>query len=346
MRMTKTSPIRCWILRLAKLACLVCLGSCTTAAAVKPAAGYQHYLTGNPADVVRPTSGLWVLQGGGDDVDENYVRMGAHGGGGDFVVLRASGDDDYNDYIFALCHCDSVETIVFDSREAAGDPYVIETIRNAEALFIAGGDQSRYVRFWQGTPVQDAINYVAAKPAPIGGTSAGMAVLGEFVYSALYESLTSAVALADPYAKDVTLARDFLTLPRLGGILTDQHLQERDRIGRTVALLARLAQDGWAAEPRAIAADRETAVHVDPTDGTAEVFATARHPTPYAYFMRATRAPERCEPGKPLTFRDVDVYRIGPGGHFDLASWSGTGGIGYRLSAEAGVLHSTRDGAY
>ena len=194
--------------------------------------------------------------------------------------------------------------------------------------------------------MQDAINYVAAKPAPIGGTSAGMAVLGEFVYSALYESLTSAVALADPYAQDVTLARDFLTLPRLGGILTDQHLQERDRIGRTVTLLARLMKDGWAAEPRAIAADRETAVHIDPKEGTAEVFATATHPTPYAYFMRPTQAPERCEPGKPLTFRDVDVYRIGPGGHFDLASWSGTGGISYRLSAEAGVLRSSREGAY
>jgi len=346
MPMAPELTIRCWILRLAKLAGLICLCSVATADEPKPAPGYQHYLTGNPADVVRTTSGLWVLQGGGDDVDENFVRMGARGGGGDFVVLRASGDDDYNAYIFALCHCDSVETIVFDSREAASDPYVIETIRNAEALFIAGGDQSRYLGFWQGTPVQDAINYVAAKPAPIGGTSAGMAIMGEFVYSALYESLTSAVALADPYAHDVTLARNFLSLPRLGGILTDQHLQERDRIGRTVALLARLEKDGWAAEPRAIAADRETAVHIDPKDGTAEVFATPTHPTPYAYFMRPTQAPERCEPGKPLTLRDVDVYRIGPGGHFDLASWTGTGGIGYRLSAEAGVLHSSRDSAY
>jgi cyanophycinase-like exopeptidase len=322
------------------------LCSAAMADEAKPAAGYQHFLVGNPADVVRPTSGLWVLQGGGDDVDENYVRMGAHGGGGDFVVLRASGDDEYNDYIFALCHCDSVETIVFDSRDAASDPYVIETIRNAEALFIAGGDQGRYVRFWKGTPVQDAINLVAAKPAPIGGTSAGMAILGEFVYSSMYESLTSAVALADPYAQDVTMEKDFLALPRLGGILTDQHLQQRDRIGRTVTMLARLMKDGWAPEPRAIAADRETAVHIDPKDGTAEVFATATHPTPYAYFMRPTKAPERCEPGQPLTFRDVDVYRIGPGGHFDLAAWRGERGIAYTLTVEDGRLVSSRGGAY
>ncbi len=40
--------------------------------------------------------------------------MGEFGGGGDFVVLRASGKDEYNDYIFGLCRCDSVETIVFE----------------------------------------------------------------------------------------------------------------------------------------------------------------------------------------------------------------------------------------
>lgn len=308
---------------------------------------FRHYLTGNAADVVRPTSGLLVLQGGGDDVDENYVRMGARGGGGDFVVLRATGDDEYNKYIYPLCHCDSVETLIVDSREAAFDPYVVATVRNAEALFIAGGDQSNYVRFWKGTPLEDAIHFVAAKPAPIGGTSAGMAILGEFSYSSMTPaSLTSATALADPYAADVTLERDFLTLPRLKGLITDQHLQERDRIGRTVALLARLLQDRWTTEARAIAADRETAVHIDPLTGIAQVFATKDHPTPYAYFMSSSRLPERCEPGQPLTFRDVEVYRLGPGGTFDLAAWKGEGGLAYRLSAEAGVLRSSRGAAY
>ena len=129
---------------------------------------------------------------------------------------------------------------------------MIERIRNAEAVFIAGGDQSNYIRYWKDTPVEDAINFVAAKPAPIGGTSAGMAVLGEYVYSAEgKESLTSPAALADPYAPDLTLARGFLALPRLENVITDQHLQERDRIGRTIALLSRLQADGWSAQARA-----------------------------------------------------------------------------------------------
>jgi len=323
------------------------LVACAAAPPARSGPGYRYYLTGSPADVTRETRGLWVAQGGGDDVDANYVRMGAWGGGGDFVVLRASGADDYNDYIFRLCNCDSVETIVFERGAATSDPFVIETIRNAEALFIAGGDQSNYVRYWKDTPVEDAINLVAAKPAPIGGTSAGMAVLGEFVYSAEgEESLTSAAALADPYAPDLTLAREFLRLSGLENVITDQHLQERDRIGRTIALLARLQQDGWSESPRAIAADRETAVHIDPATGIAEVFATADHPTPYAYFMKPSGPPATCARGRPLVTGPVSVYRLGPGGRFDLGRWEGAGGIAYELQVTDGVLHSSRGNNY
>ena len=203
------------------------------------------------------------------------------------------------------------------------------------------------MRFWQDTPVEDAINDVAAKPAPIGGTSAGMAILGEFAYAALSDaSLTAEHALMDPFHEDLTLARDFLVLPALGNILTDQHLQERDRIGRTVAMLARLVDDGWTPRARAIAADRETALHIDPAAGMARVFATADHETPYVYFMRTTGIPEVCEPGVPLTFGDIEVYRIGPGGSFDLNAWRGEAGISYTLGAEAGVLVSSRGEIY
>jgi cyanophycinase len=321
--------------------------SCTAVTPARQSRGYKYYVVGSPADVVGPTRGLWVAQGGGDDVDANYARMGEFGGGGDFVVLRASGEDDYNDYIFKLCHCDSVETIVFDKGAATADPFVIRTIRNAEALFIAGGDQSNYIRYWKDTPVEDAINFVAAKPAPIGGTSAGMAVLGEYVYSAEgQESLTSKDALSNPYVADLTLARGFLALPGLENVITDQHLQERDRIGRTVALLARLQQDGWSETPRAIAADRETSLHIDPVDGTAQVFATADHPTPYVYFMQPAGPPARCEPGQPLTSAVIAVQRLGPGERFNLRTWRASGGISYELRAEAGVLQSSRESNY
>jgi cyanophycinase len=344
--MDRSFRARCGLAATLTLGCAI-VASCQTVKPAREGPGYRYFVVGNAADVSKPTRGLWVAQGGGDDVDENYVRMGAYGGGGDFVVLRGSGADEYNDYVYRLCACDSVETIILERRAATSDPFVIRKIRNAEALFIAGGDQSNYIRYWKDTPVEDAINFVAAKPAPVGGTSAGMAVLGAYVYSAEgSESLTAEVALRDPYAPDLTLARGFLALPRLENIITDQHLQERDRIGRTVALLSRLQQDGWSPRPRAIAADRETALHIDPSDGSARVIGTADHPTPFVYFMEPTRPPPRCAPGEPLTTAAIAVYRLGPGGQFNLVTWTGQGGIAYELEASGGVLHSSRGNNY
>ena len=62
-------------------------------ARLEAAPGYKYTVVGNPADVTTETTGLLVLQGGGTDVDQNFVAMGAHSGGGDFVVIRASGTD-------------------------------------------------------------------------------------------------------------------------------------------------------------------------------------------------------------------------------------------------------------
>jgi cyanophycinase-like exopeptidase len=308
---------------------------------------YQYFISGNPRDTVARTQGLIVMQGGGTDVDENFARMGRLAGGGDFVVLRASGDDDYNDYIKELCHCDSVESIVFANRQAAFDAFVIETIRNAEALFIAGGDQSRYVRFWKDTPVEDAIHFVAAKPAPVGGTSAGMAILGQFSYSAMSDnSLLSGAALADPFHPDLTLEADFLRLAGMQNLITDQHVIERDRIGRTVTLLARLVEDGLATEGRAIAADRETSVHLDPATGEITVHATTKHATPFAYLLRTNEAADICVRGEALSIGNVEVYRLSPGATFNLESWTGTGGIAYSISAKAGQLISSRGDIY
>src|SRR6187431_145758 len=250
-----------------------------------PRAQYDYYLTGNAGDAAGVTQFGLGLMGGGTDVDALFTWMGARAGGGDFVVIRASGADGYNQYVYDLAPFDSVETLVLKNRAASSDDFVLQTIRNAEALFIAGGDQSDYVNDWKGTPVEDAIHELATRGVPIGGTSAGTAILSEFIYAAQRQSVTSSQALADPFNRNITLDRDFLVLRFLHGIITDQHLIERDRIGRTLTFMARIVSDGWAAESKAIAIDRETAVLVDDS-AHATIVANADHATPYAYFMR------------------------------------------------------------
>jgi cyanophycinase len=243
-----------------------------------------------------------------------------------------------------LCKANSVATLIIRSRKGAQNSRVAEIIKEAEVIFIAGGDQSRYVNFWKGTPVEDAINAHVAAGKPIGGTSAGLAVLGQFAYGCLEDKpddadLTSREVLADPYIKRVTVVRDFLRVPGLENILTDSHFAKRDRMGRSLGFLARIVQDGWSKAPREIAIDEKSALLVE-ASGRAKVVGTGLG----VYFLQVTDAPELCKPGQPLTLRNVAAYHAPTGATFDLRAWSGDGGEPYSMSVEAGEIHTSRAG--
>ena len=308
------------------------------------AQSYQYFRIGNKADVqTRPVAGV-AMMGGGSDLDEAFRWLCEKGNGGDFLILRARGDDDYNSYVNGLCKANSVATLIIPDREAAEDPAVAEIIRKAEVVFIAGGDQANYIRGWKGTPVETAVNEDIAAGKPIGGTSAGLAVEGEYVFGAMEDKpdekdLASADVLANPYFERVTLLRDFLKIPRLESLITDSHFAKRDRMGRTLGFLARIMKDGWNSSPRDVAIDEKSAVLVEP-DGRATVVGSGKG----AYFLRPTQAPEVCKKGVPLTFRGVSVYRVPAGGDFDLTSWTGEGGTSYSLSVERGKIVSTQAG--
>jgi cyanophycinase len=302
---------------------------------VAHASSYEYFLTGNAADVQRPTSGGILMAGGGKDVDDAFRWLIKKAGGGDIVILRASGGDGYNGYIRALAPVDSVESIVTRSRAAASDPSVLEKVRKAEALFIAGGDQWNYIRYWKGTPLEDAIHFLVKRGIPVGGTSAGLAIQGQHSFSAEMDTITSAQALADPFDPHLTIESAFLRLPNLNGVITDSHFSKRDRLGRLVAFLARIAQTSGSA--KGVGIDERAAVLMEP-DGSAAIAGEGA-----AYFLRAGRKPEICVPGQPLTFENIEVYRVPAGGSFDFRTWTGTGGFAYRISARSGVLSSTQE---
>jgi cyanophycinase len=303
---------------------------------------YTYTRIGQKTDATTKTSPGIAMMGGGTDLDEAFHWLCEKGNGGDFLILRALGDDAYNSYVNGLCKTNSVATLVIPDRASAQDAAVIEIIRHAEAIFIAGGNQARYVNFWRGTAVQNALNAHIAEGKPIGGTSAGLAVLGEFSYGALNDTpdgpdLVSTDVLPNPYYSQVTLVRDFLKIPVLYDTITDSHFAKRDRMGRSLGFLARLMQDGWSKHPREIAIDEKSAVLVE-ADGKAVVVGSGKG----AYFMSTSNPPEICQPKTPLTFRNISVYKASAGSHFDLSSWSGQGGVSYELSVEGGVIHSTQ----
>ncbi|MGA3075344.1 MAG: cyanophycinase [Bryobacteraceae bacterium] len=302
--------------------------------------GWEYIRLGNPNDVATTTRGGILFEGGSTDVDAAYQWMCAKANGGDFLVIRATGTAAYNSYIRGLCPAlNSAATLIVHSRAGAEQPFVKDTILKAEALFIAGGDQSNYVKYYADTPVAGGINALAARGVPVGGTSAGNAVLAQYGYSALTGSVTSQQALANPFTPLITIENGFLNVsPLLRDMFTDDHFAARDRMGRLVAFLARVLQGGESSQVSAIATDEKTAYLMEP-DGSGVVVGMGA-----AYFLRTAGRPEVCKPGTPLTFRNVSEYRVRAGGTFNISNWIGKGGEAYNISAISGRLESTQPG--
>jgi cyanophycinase len=303
-------------------------------------------ITGDTANVNAPVKAGIAMIGGGKDVYAAFQWMTSRSGGGDVVVIRASGTDAYNPYIFGLAKVNSVETLLINSRDLANNDTVANIIRNAEMLFIAGGDQSNYMKFWKGTKTMDAINYlINTKHTPVGGTSAGCAILGGFYYSGEDGSVTADEALADPYNKLVNVYNnDFLHIPYLQQVITDQHYVTRKRQGRHVAFLSRIITD-WNTIAKGIAADERTAVCMDEY-GKATIIGTG---TAYFLITDNKKRPELCQPGKALNWnhnqRAIKVYQIqgtpAGNGSFDIAGFDAkkaTGGKWLWWWVEDGML--------
>ena len=307
-----------------------------------PKPGFTAFIAGNAADAQpAPTlsPGL-VLMGGGTDVDAAFQFMCQRAGGGDFVVIRTTGTDAYNPYIQQLCpQMDSVETIIITTVTGANSAYVSSHIQNAEALWIAGGDQSTYVNLWRGTAVQTGVNFLLnSKLAPVGGTSAGLAVLSQFIYTGALGSVTSSQALANPFHRYVTIDRDLFQSSLGTGKLYDSHFVTRDRMGRSLTFLARIVNNGWAAQPRGIGIDEETAMLVLPNGSATMVGVGA------AYFLQAPGPAQVLVDKTPLTYLNIGVYKVPQGGTFNFSTWSGTGGVGYTLNVNNGSVTSTQAG--
>lgn len=303
--------------------CLLWLGVLLTGCASfsgSKRTGYDYYQIGDVAAAtpgkVRP--GL-LLVGGGDWPDAAFHWFFDRAGHGHIVVLRASMQDQNQREMYQrIGGVQSVRTLVFHERRAAYDPQVLAVIESADALFIGGGDQARYLRFWQDTPVQAAINRHVAEGKPLGGTSAGLAVQGRHVYGALDNgSLTSQAALADARTPAITLVSDFLRLEPLyfSGILTDSHFNERQRQARLMTMLAHLAERDWTAPLLGLGVDEQTALCIDEA-GQGRLYSNAGG---YAWLFRPGAF--KLEAGKALQARDWSVTGIGTQSRVDTRHW-------------------------
>lgn len=299
-----------------------------------------RYLTGNAGDVVISMAGpAHDLGGGSTDVDAAIQWMIDQVRGCtscstkvDVVILRSSGSNGYNDYIYAMNGVDSVETLVITSARDSNTTAVEDTVRKAEVVFFAGGDQCNYTTYFKGTRVETAVEDVYSRGGGVGGTSAGTAILGEFTYDGCGGSATSAEALSNPYHRRISFTYDFFHFANLQRTITDSHFAQRDRMGRTMSFIARQIQEGRAANVLGVAVNEVTSVVVD-RNGIATVMGDGP-----AYFVLGDHVPEVCVSGSPLTFSNFKIWKVPSGGTFNLQSRPTTGY--YLRSVTNGVISS------
>jgi cyanophycinase len=322
-------------MRIPILAALLCLASSAAFAPVAAAAearnyrdrNFDYFVSGDPSKprAAHTEFGL-ALMGGGGRLNEAFRFIARRAGGGHIVILRAVSDDSFDpddgnygeSFVKDWGPVASAETIVFHNRDAASDPRVIAALKNADGIFLAGGDQSNYIRYWKGTPVQAALDAHVKANRPIGGSSAGLAVLGRYSYGALDGgSMESKIALADPFDAGVTLERDFLHFRFLENVITDTHFSQRHRLGRLIAFLARLdAPDaaGKAGQVFGIGVDEKSALLVG-ADGVGRLSADSAGS---AWIVLPRDAAKNLAAGKPLSIADLRVVRLDGRGSVDL----------------------------
>ncbi|WP_218153244.1 MULTISPECIES: hypothetical protein [unclassified Streptomyces] len=296
---------------------------------------------GSSADVSRSSwkGPAYTMNGAGGVVTASMSRAvdEIRGGTGslDVVVLAGSAPTSGSptpecDTIMGLAGVNSCTTWTLTSPQDGDDSEVNTDIRNAEFVYFAGGDQCRYAA-WKGTALEASVESVVAKGGGAGGGSAGHHINSPLVYDACRGSVTSSEALANPYHRDISFTTGMFEWADYGGVVNGSHFVARDRMGRTLAFVARAVQDGLTAGGAAWGVGVEEgggSLHID-RNGLG---------TPYgkdAYVVLADHTPEQAVARKPLTYEGFKIWRLAPGTTFDFRNRPDCGY--YLRSVTAGV---------
>jgi cyanophycinase len=223
-----------------------------SSAAIAPLTIYPRMGNVRPFGLPPHGPGL-VLMGGGPTVDPALVWMhdtivGSHGRrGGDIIVLTAGSGDIWTPYLMKVAPFNSVRTIQIGPAATAADlARAADYVNQAQGVWFSGGDQAHYVK-WKGSALIAAVQRLYDRGGVVGGTSAGLAILGDYVFDSVAAdklnggvNVATADAVADLSEPSISFTHGLFSFPPLRHIITETHLVQRNRLGRLVAFLARL----------------------------------------------------------------------------------------------------------
>lgn len=279
--------------------------------------GYETTVVGDE-NAPRPHQirGGFLLSGGGDWDRAAFRWFADRAGNGHIVVLSASpSTDGHIEFYERIGGLASVRLFLFRDRRAAFDEKLLEAVRRADGIFLGGGDQANYVRMWRNTPLSRIMDEAVAAGEPIGGTSAGLAVQGAWLYGAMDGgSITSEEALRDPLGPGVTMVDDFLHTRQLAHIVTDSHFDARDRLGRLIAFLVKARTLAPRRRLVGLGIDEAASMVVE-TNGEAHLFGQTNDN--HAWLVSGGEV-SGLAPGAPLNARGISVVGISPLSRFNV----------------------------
>ena len=301
------------------------------------AQNFTSFFTGNTTNInSNPTFGI-CLMGGATENDNAMQWFLNLADGGD---KELSGSDGYNDYMFNQLGVtiNSVETLRIDQAQGARIMYC-RKLRKQKPFGLPVVTKPIMSIILKTTHLKIYLtNISTSSNIPIGGISAGMAIMGEFYFDALNGTVTTAEALSNPFDNKVSIgSSDFINAEFLSNTITDTHYDNPDRRGRHLTFLARLqAQTGN--RVFGIGLDEFTAACID-HNGIANIYGDFPTFNDYAYFIQVNclndTTPENLSPNQALDWNlnqeAVKAYVVAgiPDGSntFDLNSWeTGNGG--------------------
>jgi len=157
----------------------------------------------------------------------------------------------------------SIKVVSFLNRSAGENKDVIDLLLKAEAVFFTGGDQSKYIDRVKGTTFHKTLLKKVGKGVAVGGTSAGLAIMGEFIFSAKNGGVSSRYVLKNPMATEITIEHEFFEHPFLNNVITDTHFSERNREGRLLGFMYRARTDFNRNEVTGVGIDEHTSLTID-----------------------------------------------------------------------------------
>lgn len=121
-----------------------------------------------------------------------------------------------------------VHPIHTTTRNQCNDPAAVRTVRDATGVFLTGGNQLRLSSTIGGTSLAQAIVRRHREGAVVAGTSAGASAMSTHM-------VAFGASGATPKQRMVQMAAGLGVLP---GVIVDQHFEQRNRLGRLLAIIA------------------------------------------------------------------------------------------------------------